>query len=134
METERLALSQRERDRLRVLHEIRQKQITQSEAARRLKISDRHIRRLLVELGKRGDRAVIHRLRGRQPNRPGRRAIGPGGIAGALQDRLVIVPGSRGPLYESRLTSKVRCESIEFRNGFLRPIRRQCIRDSVRGR
>ncbi len=41
METERLALSQRERDRLRVLHEIRQKQITQSEAARRLKISDR---------------------------------------------------------------------------------------------
>ncbi len=58
--TERLALSQRERDRLRVLHEIRQKQITQSEAARRLKISDRHIRRLLVELGKRGDRAVIH--------------------------------------------------------------------------
>src|SRR6266849_3160565 len=42
--------------------------------------------------------------------------------------------GSRGPLYESRLTSKVRCESIEFRNGFLRPIRRQCIRDSVLGR
>jgi response regulator of citrate/malate metabolism len=69
METERIALSQRERDRLRALHEIRQKQITQSEAARRLKISDRHIRRLLVELGKRGDRAVIHGLRGRQSNR-----------------------------------------------------------------
>jgi hypothetical protein len=51
-----------------------------------------------------------------------------------LQDRLVFVPGSRGPLYESRLTNKVRCESIEFRNGFLRPIRRQCIRDGVRGR
>ena len=29
METERIALRQRERDRLRVLHEIRQKQITQ---------------------------------------------------------------------------------------------------------
>jgi hypothetical protein len=28
METERIALSQRERDRLRVLHEIRQKHIT----------------------------------------------------------------------------------------------------------
>jgi predicted ArsR family transcriptional regulator len=69
METERIALSQRERDRLRVLHEIRQKQITQSEAASRLKISDRHIRRLLVELGKRGDRAVIHGLRGRPSNR-----------------------------------------------------------------
>src|SRR5882724_11027574 len=68
METERIALSQRERDRLRVLHEIRQKQITQMEAARRLKISDRHLRRLLVELGKRGDRAVIHGLRGRPSN------------------------------------------------------------------
>jgi len=28
METERIALSQRERDRLRVLHEVKQKQIT----------------------------------------------------------------------------------------------------------
>jgi len=69
METERIALSQRERDRLRVLHEIRRKQITQSEAARRLKISDRHIRRLLVELRKRGDRALLHGLRGRPSNR-----------------------------------------------------------------
>ena len=38
METERIALSQRERDRLRVLHEVKQKQITQIEAARRLKV------------------------------------------------------------------------------------------------
>jgi predicted DNA-binding protein (UPF0251 family) len=52
METERIALNQRERDRLRVLHEIRRKHITQCEAAKRLKISDRHIRRLLVELRK----------------------------------------------------------------------------------
>jgi hypothetical protein len=29
METERIALSQRERDRLRVLHEVKQKQISQ---------------------------------------------------------------------------------------------------------
>ena len=36
METERIALNQRERDRLRVLHEIRRKQITQREAARRM--------------------------------------------------------------------------------------------------
>src|ERR1700692_2835699 len=69
METERIALTQRERDRLRVLHEIRQKQITQREAAKRLKISDRHIRRLLVGLRKLGDRAVIHGLRGRPSNR-----------------------------------------------------------------
>src|ERR1035438_10175419 len=69
METERIALSQRERDRLRVLHEIQRKQLTQSEAARRMKISDRQIRRLLVGLQKRGDRAVMHGLRGRASNR-----------------------------------------------------------------
>jgi transposase len=69
METERIALSQRERDRLRVLHEIRQKQVTQIEAAKRLKISDRQIRRLLVKLRKRGDRALLHGLRGRPSNR-----------------------------------------------------------------
>jgi transposase len=68
METERIALSQRERDRLRVLHEIRRKQITQREAARRLKISDRHVRRLLVAVEKRGDRALLHGLRGRPSN------------------------------------------------------------------
>src|ERR1700680_3895203 len=69
METERIALSQRERDRLRVLHEVKRKQLTQSEAARRLKISDRQIRRLLVGLQQRGDRAVVHGLRGRASNR-----------------------------------------------------------------
>src|SRR4030088_1200345 len=69
METERIALNQRERDRLRVLHEIKRKQITQIEAARRLKLSDRHIRRLLVGLRKLGDRAVLHGLSGRPSNR-----------------------------------------------------------------
>src|SRR6266704_1201862 len=69
METERIALSQRERDRLRVLHEVKQKQITQVEAAKRLKISDRHSRRLLGRLGEHGDRAVIHGSRGRRSNR-----------------------------------------------------------------
>ena len=36
METERIAMSQRERDRLRVLQEVKQKHVTQVEAARRL--------------------------------------------------------------------------------------------------
>ena len=40
METERIAVSQRERDRLRALHEAKHRQITQVEAARRLQISE----------------------------------------------------------------------------------------------
>ncbi len=69
METERIALSQRERDRLRVLHEIEQGQLTQVAAAGRLQLSDRQVRRLLRGIEKYGDRAVIHGLRGRPSNR-----------------------------------------------------------------
>ena len=69
METERIALSQRDRDRLRVLHEVKQKHLTQIEAAERLKVTDRQVRRLLAALKKRGDGAVVHGLRGRPSNR-----------------------------------------------------------------
>jgi hypothetical protein len=69
METERIAMSQQERDRLRVLHEVKQKHLTQVEAARRLKVTDRHVRRMLVRIGERGDVGIVHRLRGRPSNR-----------------------------------------------------------------
>jgi hypothetical protein len=69
METERIALSQRERDRLRVLQDIQQGHLTQVAAARRIKITDRQVRRLLLRLREQGDRAVIHGLRGRPSNR-----------------------------------------------------------------
>jgi len=69
METERIALSQRERERLRVLHEVQQRHLTQVEAAKRLKVTDRQVRRLLLALEERGDGAVVHGLRGRPSNR-----------------------------------------------------------------
>ena len=69
METERIALSQRERDRLRVLQEVKQKHCTQGEAARRLKVTDRHVRRMLLRLREGGDGSVVHGLRGRPSNR-----------------------------------------------------------------
>jgi hypothetical protein len=69
METERIALSQRERDRLRVLHDVQQGRLTQVAAAQRMKITDRQVRRLLQRVREAGDRAVIHGLRGRPSNR-----------------------------------------------------------------
>ena len=69
METERIALSQRERERMRVLHEVQQGHLTQREAARRLRLSDRQVRRLLRRIEKYGDQAVVHGLRGRASNR-----------------------------------------------------------------
>ena len=69
METERIALSQRERDRLKVLHDVKQKHLTQVEAGRQLKVSDRHVRRLLFGVQERGDAALLHGLRGQPSNR-----------------------------------------------------------------
>src|SRR5271169_238388 len=69
METERIALSQRERDRLKVLHEVQQKHLTQVAAAQRLKVSDRQVRRMLLRLRERGDSSLVHGLRGRPSNR-----------------------------------------------------------------
>ena len=69
METERIELSQRERDRLKVLHEVEQKHLTQAEAAQRLKRTDRQVRRMLIRLREHGDAGIVHRLRGRPSNR-----------------------------------------------------------------
>ena len=54
METERITLSQRERDRLRVLHEVQQRHLTQVEAAARLKVTDRQVRRMLLRIREHG--------------------------------------------------------------------------------
>jgi len=66
---ERIALSQRERDRLKVLHAVQQGERTQVEAAHQLQLSDRQVRRLLVRVRSEGDRGIVHRLRGRPSNR-----------------------------------------------------------------
>jgi len=80
MKEERIALSQRERDRVKVLYEVERKHLRQREAAERLGWSARHIRRLLRRVGAEGDRGLVHRLRGRPSNRK---------ISSAVQRRIV---------------------------------------------
>ena len=69
MREERISLSQPERERLQVLHEIEQGHWTQVEGARRLRLSTRQVRRLARRIAAEGDRGVVHRLRGRRSNR-----------------------------------------------------------------
>jgi transposase len=69
MEEEKLLLTQRDRDRLKVLHEVRKGHLTQRQASEQLKLSDRWIRKLLLRMKERGDRAVVHGLRGRSSTR-----------------------------------------------------------------
>jgi len=56
-------MSAKEWDRLKVLHEVRKRHITQKQAAAELGLSVRWVRKLLVRLRARGDSALRHGLR-----------------------------------------------------------------------
>ena len=68
-EQEMLVLSTKDRDRLKVLHEVKREHLTQRAAGQQLGISDRWVRKLLGRMKQEGDRGVVHRLRGRASNR-----------------------------------------------------------------
>jgi transposase len=62
-------MTQRDRDRLVALKKAKKGVITQRQAAEEIGQSERHVRRLLKRLKGKGDRALVHALRGRQSNR-----------------------------------------------------------------
>jgi hypothetical protein len=62
-------MTQAERDRLVALKKAQKKLITQKQAAEELGITERHVRRLLRAVKRRGDKVVTHALRGLPSNR-----------------------------------------------------------------
>ncbi len=56
-------MSAKERDRLKVLHEVGKRHITQKQAGVELGLSERWVRTLLRRLRREGDKALRHRLR-----------------------------------------------------------------------
>jgi hypothetical protein len=66
--TDRIPMSQRERDVLKIMYPVLQRQRTQAEAARLLDLSVRQVRRLQRKLEAGGDAALVHRLRGQPSN------------------------------------------------------------------
>ena len=66
---DRIDMSQRERDRLKVLQTLIDGQRTQTEAARLLRLTTRQVRRLVQRLRTEGDAALVHGLRGKPSNR-----------------------------------------------------------------
>src|SRR2546423_7457665 len=62
-------MRQADRDRLVALKKAQKKLITQKQAAEELGITERHVRRLLRALKRRGGKVVAHGLRGIPSNR-----------------------------------------------------------------
>jgi biotin operon repressor len=63
-----VGLSQRERDRLVVLRQVKQGKLTQQAAAEQLGLSARWIKKLMQRLRSEGDKGLAHRLRGKSSN------------------------------------------------------------------
>ena len=68
-------MSAKERDRLKVLHEVKKRHITQKQAAAELGLSERWVRKLLLRLRAGGDAGLRHGLRGRRSNRKTSEAV-----------------------------------------------------------
>jgi DNA-binding Lrp family transcriptional regulator len=66
---EMLMLRREDRDRLKVLHEVKRGHITQGEAGQQLRLSERWVRKLVARIYQQGDAGVIHQLRGQPSNR-----------------------------------------------------------------
>jgi hypothetical protein len=75
-------MTQRDRDRLVVLKKAQKKLIKQTHAAKELNLSERQVRRLLSGLKEKGDKVVIHGLRGRPSNRK---------IPAAVREKIIAV-------------------------------------------
>jgi hypothetical protein len=65
---DRIAMSQKERDVLKILHGVLRGERTQAEAARLLGLTTRQIRRIQRKLEADGDQALVHGLRGQPSN------------------------------------------------------------------
>ena len=66
---DRIAMSQRERDLLKVMGAVLEGKRTQAEAARLADLSVRQVRRIQRKLEEDGDAALVHGLRGKPSNR-----------------------------------------------------------------
>jgi len=66
---DRIEMSAREREVLKVMSGVLRGERTQREAARLLRKTERQVRRIQRRLEAEGDRGVVHRLRGRPSNR-----------------------------------------------------------------
>jgi transposase len=69
LDTGKLLMTQKERDRLVVLKKAKEGLITQKQAASEVGLTERQVRRLLRRLKDSGDKAVIHGSTGRTSNR-----------------------------------------------------------------
>jgi len=108
-----IIMSQRELKRLKVIHEVIDKHITQKIATELLALSQRQIRRLIQRVRKGGDKGIVHRLRGKPSNRK---------IPQKVKDRVISLYKSKYPDFGPTLATEKLLElnKIKLSRGTLR--------------
>ena len=69
MKKETIRLSRKELARIKIIHSVIDNRMSQKEAAEKISISSRHLRRLVKKILVGGDAAIAHGNRGRHSNR-----------------------------------------------------------------
>jgi transposase len=64
-----ICMSMRELKRLKVVHEVIERHITQRVAAEMIGLSERQVRRLVSGVREEGDSSIVHKARGKPSNR-----------------------------------------------------------------
>jgi hypothetical protein len=72
--------------RWHLIQKVRAGELTQRDAARMLRVSERQVRRWVRRVAEEGERGVIHRSRGRRSN----------GVRGGAPGKVVALPGQYG--------------------------------------
>ena len=96
-----LRMSQKERDRLKVMSELSKGKLMQVEAAEILGLSERQVRRVLRRFEAGGDGGLVHRLRGRRSNN---------GVGAAVREQAVDLIKAQYGDYGPTLASEVLAE------------------------
>lgn len=73
-------MSRKELQRLEIVKRVQKEELKQVEAAEYLKLSPRHMNRIVIRVRAEGERGVIHRLRGKESNRK---------ISGVIRDKVL---------------------------------------------
>jgi len=65
MEEDRITMSTREMERLKIIHKVMEKRLTQVKAGELMGVTDRQVRRMLQRVREKGERGIVHGSRGR---------------------------------------------------------------------
>ena len=103
-----ITMSMREVNRLKVMHKVLLRDITQGKAAELLGITDRHVRRVVKRVREEGDKGIVHKSRGRSSPRR---------MSKEEEDRIAEIVETRYVDFGPTLAAEKLCERHDIKVG-----------------